>query len=56
MRIAAMHKAIVSLMYKITISAVRIEPTKAVTSLLMNIKPIRSCKTSKNFMVYLAAW
>ena len=41
--------------HEITLPAVRIKPTKAVTSVLMNIKPIWSCKTSKNVTVYLAA-
>ena len=42
--------------YEITLPAVRIEPIKAVTSLLVNIKLTRSRETSKNITVYLAAW
>ena len=42
--------------HKVTLSAMRIEPTKAVISLLVNIKPTRSCRISKNVTVYLAAW
>ena len=38
-----------------TLFAIRIKSTKAVTSLLVNIKPIRSYETSKNITVYLAA-
>ena len=42
--------------HEITLPAMRIEPTKAVTSFLVNIKSTRSCGTSKNATVYLAAW
>ena len=45
-----------AVVHKVTLFAMRIEPTKAVTSLLVNIKPTRSRRISKNFTVYLAAW
>ena len=52
----AIHKVTFSLVHETTLSTVRIEPIKAVTSLLVNIKSTRSCETSKNVTVYLAAW
>ena len=49
------HKFIVLAMHKITLPTMRIELTKAVTFFLMNIKPSRSRKTSKNITVYRVA-
>ena len=63
-RMAAMHKATISavhevilfLVHETTLPAVRIEPRKAVISLLVNIKPTRSCGTSKNVTVHMTTW
>ena len=52
---AGVHEVTFSSVHETTLPAVRIEPTKAVTSLLVNIKPTRSRKTSKNVTVHLAA-
>ena len=41
--------------HEVTLSAVRIEPIKVVTSLLVNIKATRSRGTPKNVTVHLAA-
>ena len=54
--VSAVHEVTLSLVYEITFPAVRIEPTKAVISLLVNIKPTRFRGTSKNVTVHLAAW
>ena len=53
--ILVVHEFTVLVVHKITLSTVRIEPIKAIFSLLINIKPIQSCKTSKNIMIYLIA-
>ena len=50
------YKIIFSLVYEATFFAVRTELTMAVTSLLVNVKPTRSCETSKNVTVHLTAW
>ena len=52
---AAVHGAIVSEVHKTTLFVVWIEPAKAVTSFVVNIKPTQSCKTFKNIMIHLAA-
>ena len=44
------------LVHKITLFTVGIEPTKAVIFFLVNIKPTRSCETSKNITVHFTAW
>ena len=44
-----------SSVYETTLPTVRIEPTKADTSFLVNIKPTRSRETSKNVTVHLTA-
>ena len=48
---AVVHEVTLFLVYETTLSAVRIEPTKAITSLLVNIKPTRFRGTSKNVTV-----
>ena len=54
-RMAVVHKVIILAVYKITIPTVCIKPTKAITSLLMNIKYTQSYRTFNNVTVYLAA-
>ena len=54
--VSAVHEVTLSLVYKITLLTVRIELTKAVTSLLVNTKSTWSRGTSKNATIYLAAW
>ena len=60
-RMAAVHEATVSVVHEVTLSsvhettlpAVRIEPTKAVTSLRVNIKPTRpTTSISRTHQVY----
>ena len=50
---AAVHEFTLSLVHKTTLSAVRIEPMKAVTSFRMNIKPTKpTTSTLKAHQVY----
>ena len=53
--VSVVHEVILFLVHKTTLLAVHIEPTKAVISFLINIKPTRSYSPSKNVIVYLAA-
>ena len=50
---AVVHEVTLSLLHETTLPAVRIEPTKAVTSLRVNIKPTRpTTSISRAHQVY----